>query len=186
MTVRFGNVLGSSGSVIPIFQEQIKKGGPITITDPTMERYFMSIPEASQLILQAGAIGSGGEVFILDMGKPIKILDIANELIKLSGFEPIVDIDIKITGSRPGEKKIEELSLPDEKLDNTTHDKIFVLKNSDLNDSLLSKLSSDIKKLLNNIEGKNPNQIKQLIASILPEYEPSLNYKGAFFYFSKK
>ena len=120
----------------------------------------MSIPEASQLILQAGAIGSGGEVFILDMGKPIKILDIANELIKLSGFEPIVDIDIKITGSRPGEEKIEELSLPDEKLDNTTHDKIFVLKNSDLNDSLLSpEFGSDIKKLLNNIEGKK-DQIK--------------------------
>ena len=106
VTVRFGNVLGSSGSVIPIFQEQIKNGGPITITDPEMTRYFMSIPEASQLILQAGSLGKGGEVYILDMGSPIKIVDIANELIRLSGFEPGTDILLKFTGSRPGEKNM--------------------------------------------------------------------------------
>ena len=109
MAVRFGNVLGSSGSVIPIFQEQIKNGGPVTVTDPEMERYFMSIPEASQLILQAGSLGLGGEVFILDMGDPIKIIDIANELIRLSGYEPDLDIEVQFTGTRPGEKKIEEL-----------------------------------------------------------------------------
>ena len=112
MAVRFGNVWGSSGSVIPIFKEQIKRGGPITITDPEMERYFMSIPEASQLILQAGSLGRGGEVFILDMGKTIKIIDLALDLIKLSGFEPD-QIPIEITGSGL-EKKIEELSLPTE------------------------------------------------------------------------
>ena len=105
MAVRFGNVLGSSGSVIPIFQDQIKKGGPLTVTDPNMERFFMSIPEASQLILQAGSFGIGGEIFILDMGSPIRIIDIANQLIRLSGFEPEKDIEIKVTGARPGEKK---------------------------------------------------------------------------------
>ena len=104
MAVRFGNVLGSSGSVIPIFQDQIKKGGPLTVTDPNMERFFMSIPEASQLILQAGSFGIGGEIFILDMGSPIRIIDIANQLIRLSGFEPEKDIEIKVTGARPGEK----------------------------------------------------------------------------------
>ena len=127
--VRFGNVLGSSGSVVPIFQDQIKNGGPVTVTDPNMERYFMSIPEASQLILQAGGLGNGGEIFILDMGKTIKIIDLASDLIRLSGYEPGNDISIEITGTRPGEKKIEELSLDSENLDKTKHDKIFVLKN---------------------------------------------------------
>ena len=125
MSVRFGNVLGSSGSVIPIFQEQIRAGGPVTITDPDMERYFMSMPEAAQLILQAGSIGDGGEVFVLDMGEPIKILDIANELIRLSGFEPELDIPISFIGARPGEKKIEELIQDNEKVQKTKHEKIM-------------------------------------------------------------
>ena len=136
MAVRFGNVLGSSGSVIPIFKQQIKEGGPLTITDPEMKRFFMSIPEASQLILQAGSLGKGGEIFILDMGEPVKILDLAKDLIKLSGLEPDKDISIEITGVRPGEKKVEELSLDTEQLDKTKHDKIFVLNNSNkLNES---------------------------------------------------
>ena len=172
MAVRFGNVLGSSGSVIPIFQEQIKNGGPITITDPDMERYFMSIPEASQLILQAGSIGFGGEVFILDMGNPIKILDIASELIRLSGYEPDLDIPIKITGTRPGEKKIEELALPTEKLDGTKHDRIFVLNSIDSNQDQILKIFKNIEKLKGLSAISKPNQIRVVLSSVLPEYEP--------------
>ena len=128
MAVRFGNVLGSSGSVIPIFQEQIKAGGPITITDPDMERYFMSVPEAAKLIIQAGSIGKGGEVFALDMGQPIKILDIANELIRLSGLEPDIDIPISFIGARPGEKQFEELFHDSETIQKTLHKKIFKIR----------------------------------------------------------
>ncbi len=174
MAVRFGNVLGSSGSVIPIFQEQIKKGGPVTVTDPDMERYFMSIPEASQLILQAGSLGKGGEVFILDMGNPIKIIDIANELIRLSGYEPELDIPIKFTGTRPGEKKIEELSLPTENLDKTKHDKIFVLNDLDITIDTLTNVISDIKGLKNFLSGKSANEVRSKLSSILPEYKPDL------------
>ena len=163
MAVRFGNVLGSSGSVIPIFQEQIKNGGPVTVTDPDMERYFMSIPEASQLILQAGSIGNGGEVFILDMGEPIKIIDIANELIRLSGYEPELDIPIAITGTRPGEKKIEELSLPTEQLDKTKHKKIFVLNDPDITKETLSNLILGIKELEEGLSGKSANQVRSLL-----------------------
>ena len=177
MAVRFGNVLGSSGSVIPIFQEQIKNGGPVTVTDPDMERYFMSIPEASQLILQAGSIGNGGEVFILDMGEPIKIIDIANELIRLSGYEPELDIPITITGTRPGEKKIEELSLPTEQLDKTKHKKIFVLNDPDITKETLSNLILGIKELEEGLSGKSANQVRSLLSSILPEYKPDLSSK---------
>ncbi|MDA9992041.1 polysaccharide biosynthesis protein, partial [Candidatus Marinimicrobia bacterium] len=172
MAVRFGNVLGSSGSVIPIFQDQIKNGGPLTITDPNMKRFFMSIPEASQLILQAGSIGKGGEVFILDMGRPIKIIDIANQLIKLSGYEPGKDIEIKVTGSRPGEKIVEELSLPNENLDKTTHNKIMVLNDSLIDNKNLKKVFKDIKYLERSIAGRDAEEVRLILASILPEYEP--------------
>jgi FlaA1/EpsC-like NDP-sugar epimerase len=181
MAVRFGNVLGSSGSVIPIFQEQIKKGGPVTITDPDMERYFMSIPEASQLILQAGSLGLGGEVFILDMGAPIKILDIANDLIRLSGYVPELDIQIKFTGTRPGEKKIEELSLPNEELDKTKHDKIFVLNSLDINEKEISEVMLGIEKLKSGLSGKTANQVRSMLSSILPEYKPDTSLKDPIY-----
>jgi len=126
VTVRFGNVLGSAGSVIPIFQEQIASGGPVTVTHPEMKRYFMTIPEASQLVLQAGTMGDGGEIFILDMGEPVRISDLARDLITLSGLEPEVDVEIRYTGVRPGEKLFEELSVDTENADRTRHPKIFV------------------------------------------------------------
>jgi FlaA1/EpsC-like NDP-sugar epimerase len=126
LAVRFGNVIGSNGSVIPIFQEQIRKGGPLTVTDENMVRYFLSIPEAVQLVLQASAMGRGGEIFILDMGEPVRILDLARDIISLSGLRPYEDIDIQITGIRPGEKLSEELNSSDEQLDKTRHPKIFI------------------------------------------------------------
>jgi FlaA1/EpsC-like NDP-sugar epimerase len=128
VAVRFGNVIGSNGSVIPIFSEQIRKGGPVTVTHPEMTRYFMTIPEAAQLVLQAGAMGQGGEIFILDMGNPVRILDLAKSAITLSGLRPFSDIDIVFTGVRSGEKLFEELELTDEKTSKTRHPKIFIGK----------------------------------------------------------
>jgi FlaA1/EpsC-like NDP-sugar epimerase len=127
--VRFGNVLGSSGSVIPIFEKQIQKGGPVTVTDAQMTRYFMTIPEAVQLVIQAGAMAQGGEIFVLDMGEPVKILDLAADLIRLHGLEPDKDIKIEITGIRPGEKLYEELFNANESMTTTYHDRIFVSEN---------------------------------------------------------
>jgi len=128
VAVRFGNVLGSRGSVVPIFEEQIKKGGPVTVTDPEMTRYFMTIPEAVQLVIQAGSMANGGEVFILDMGQPVKIVDLAKDMIRLSGLEPDKDIKIKFTGIRPGEKLFEELLTAEEGAAATQHKRIFVAK----------------------------------------------------------
>ena len=171
MSVRFGNVLGSSGSVIPIFQEQIKAGGPITITDPEMERYFMSVPEAAQLIIQAGSLGKGGEVYALDMGQPIKIIDIANELIRLSGLEPEIDIPISFIGARPGEKQYEELIHDKETTQNTFHDKIFEIQPNLTFDKIKAISDRILSGELNGHEFDS-SQLRQSLSSLVPDYSP--------------
>jgi FlaA1/EpsC-like NDP-sugar epimerase len=167
MTVRFGNVIGSVGSVIPLFKKQIQEGGPVTVTHPDMIRYFMLIPEACQLILQAGAMGKGGEIFILEMGEPVKIDQMARDLIRFSGFEPDVDIKIVYTGLRPGEKLYEELMTDLEGVVPTNHKKIRVL-NSHTGD--VSLLNSRLQELKIAAENRDPDQIRKVLHQIVPEY----------------
>lgn len=166
LAVRFGNVIGSNGSVIPTFREQIKRGGPVTVTHPDMTRYFMTIPEATQLVLQAGAIGKGGEILILDMGEPVKILDLARQTIKLSGLRPNVDIHIKFTGMRPGEKMTEILESNDEKLVKTTHSKIFVSKIAPYPSSMVHSITARIPELCRT---EDDVSIRKFLAESLPE-----------------
>ena len=170
MAVRFGNVIGSSGSVIPTFQEQIRNGGPITITDPKMQRYFMSISEAAQLILQAGAMGFGGEIYVLDMGKPVNIQDIAYELIRLSGLEPETDIGIEYIGMRPGEKMYEELQTHEENIIDTGHDKILVLKNGQGNN--WDKLLDDVSEIVDSAKYYDYKKVTAELKKFIPEYVP--------------
>lgn len=166
VAVRFGNVIGSNGSVIPTFKRQIKKGGPVTVTHPEMTRYFMTIPEASQLVLQAGAIGKGGEIFILDMGEPIKILDLAKETIRLSGLKPYEDIQIVFTGMRPGEKLSEELETDKERLVKTSHSKIFIAQIAPYSREEIKKALTKIEELCNS---ENDSQIRRFLTELLPE-----------------
>jgi len=169
IAVRFGNVLRSSGSVIPMFQEQIARGGPVTVTHPDITRYFMSISEAAQLILQAGAMGEGGEVFILDMGRPVRILDIARDLIRLHGLEPDEDIPIEIIGLRPGEKLYEELITVGEGIVPTGHQKIMVLRGLPSDGDTFRK---QVQELLDLTDTFDVASIKSKLHDIVPEYTP--------------
>lgn len=166
VAVRFGNVLGSAGSVVPIFREQIRRGEAITVTDKEMTRYFMTIPEASQLVLQAGALGRGGEIFILDMGEPVKIVNLAEDMIRLSGLTPYEDIDIVFTGVRKGEKLFEELEITGENLDKTNHPKIFIGKIAPYSNDDVGRI---IDKFSSAVTGSDEGQIRQLFNEILPE-----------------
>ncbi|MCP4359246.1 MAG: polysaccharide biosynthesis protein [Chloroflexi bacterium] len=170
VAVRFGNVLGSRGSVVLTFQKQIAAGGPVTVTDPEMKRFFMTIPEAVQLVLQAAVLGSGGEVFLLDMGEPVKIVDLARDLIELSGLEVGRDIDIKMTGRRPGEKLFEELFVPGEEYHRTRHEKIFIAGNAS------RFVPDDLETNINSLEGSASRNDKAAILrglqNLVPEYCP--------------
>lgn len=167
MAVRFGNVIGSSGSVVPVFRRQIEKGGPVTVTHPEVNRYFMTIPESTQLVLQAAAMGEGGEIFILKMGTPVMIADMAKDLIRLSGKEPDIDIKIAYTGLRDGEKLYEELITEGEDILRTSHEKIMVLRSNDYTNgldylqSIKQKLDKDIEELIKYSMEHNGSAIKK-------------------------
>jgi len=170
--VRFGNVLGSRGSVIQLFQQQIRQGGPVTVTHPNMVRYFMTIPEAVQLVIQAGALTRGGEVFVLDMGKPVKIVELARDLIRLSGLTPDEDIKILYTGVRPGEKLYEEILTNEEGISATRHNRIFVGRPADPG---LDKLQFMVRKLEQVMARKDTTnqvkEIKELLKQIVPSFQ---------------
>jgi len=177
VTVRFGNVLNSVGSVIPLFKQQIAKGGPVTVTHPEIYRYFMTIPESVQLIMQAGAMGKGGEIFILDMGEPVKIVDLAQDMIALSGLEPEKDIKIIYTGLRPGEKLYEELLTDGEEITSTLHEKIKVAGavNTDWK-ALLEK----IERLIESLQHGSSKTTIEKIREIVPEFQPEKGGSGSF------
>ena len=181
MAVRFGNVIGSSGSVVPVFRRQIEKGGPVTVTHPEVNRYFMTITESTQLVLQAAAMGEGGEIFILKMGTPVKIADMARDLIRLSGKEPDIDVKITYTGLRDGEKLYEELITEGEDILPTRHEKIMVLRSNDYSNGLdhlqnmKQVLNKDIEELIKYSMDHNGSAIKKKLKEIVPEYAPQEN-----------
>ena len=181
MAVRFGNVVGSSGSVLPIFRRQIEQGGPVTVTHPEVNRYLMTIPESSQMILQAGAMGEGGEVFILKMGTPVKIVDMARDLIRLSGKEPDVDIKIVFTGLREGEKLYEELITVGEDILPTDHKKVMVLRSNSFFNGIKNPqeakkyLYRKIDALIEIATHQDAKGIKIKLKEIVPEFTPQEN-----------
>jgi FlaA1/EpsC-like NDP-sugar epimerase len=173
VAVRFGNVLESNGSVIPMFRQQIAEGGPVTVTDREVKRYFMTLPEAGQLVIQAGAMGTGGEVFMLDMGKPVKVLDLAKQMIRLSGLELGEDIEIKVVGLRPGEKLFEELLTEEERsrvLGDSGHEKIFIAKVEEVDGG---KLEMDIKELERLAKEMDTEGIVRKLQGMVPNYKPN-------------
>ena len=166
VAVRFGNVLGSNGSVIPLFKKQIEKGGPVTVTHPDIIRYFMTIPEAVSLVLQAGALAKGGEIFVLDMGEPVKILDLAENLIRLSGYKPYEDIDIEFTGLRPGEKLFDELLRSEEGLQETSNKLIHIGKPIEFDEEKFREQLDTLKKMAD----QDSDSIRQMVQEIVPTY----------------
>jgi FlaA1/EpsC-like NDP-sugar epimerase len=170
--VRFGNVLGSQGSVVPIFKKQIADGGPITVTHPEMSRYFMTIPEAVELVLQSSAMGKGDELFMLEMGDPVKIVDLAHDLISLSGLRPGIDIEITYTGVRPGEKLHEELYFDHETCDRTSHPKILLAKLGELDRAQLVELFAELRRA---VDACDDAAIRRLIPKLVPEFRGAIN-----------
>ena len=170
MTVRFGNVLGSEGSVLQVFQKQIEAGGPVTITHPDMKRYFMTIPEASQLVLQAATQGKGGEIFVLDMGEPVRIVDLAKDLMALSGLDPERDIEIKFVGPRPGEKIFEELMTAETRILPTVHEKIMVVETDPVEHGELERA---IRELLQYAERGEDEALVSVLKALVSDYECS-------------
>jgi FlaA1/EpsC-like NDP-sugar epimerase len=175
VSVRFGNVLGSRGSVVPLFKRQIAAGGPVTVTDPEMVRYFMTIPEAAQLVLQAGGLGANGSVYVLDMGEPVKIVDLARDLITLSGFEPDVDIEITFTGMRPGEKLYEELLTAEEGTVSSRHEKIFVARKQLIEDEALD---GHLDRLFEAARSREPHAILAALAALVPSHMLPVGSRG--------
>jgi FlaA1/EpsC-like NDP-sugar epimerase len=169
VSVRFGNVLGSRGSVVPTFLRQIRAGGPVTVTHPEMRRYFMTIPEAVQLVLQAGALGRGGEVFVLDMGEQIRVVDIATDLIRLSGLEVGADIEIKFSGVRPGEKLYEEMFFTAENVLPTDHPKVLRARNGLLAEGTTKKIDTLTRAT---DSGKAEDEIRKLLQALVPDFHP--------------
>ena len=169
--VRFGNVLGSNGSVVPLFKKQIANGGPVTVTHKDITRFFMTIPEAVSLVLQAMSGAKGGEIFVLDMGEPVKIYDMAVKLIKLSGLEPNVDIQIKITGLRPGEKLYEELLMAEEGLEQTKHDKIYIAAPMDIDITMINQKLNELSELLETSTNEQRDKIKTVIKEVVPTFK---------------